>query len=344
MAELRKAEAERLLEFVGDAYSVDGPEAFTAELLDRLGEAMKSEFVTYMEFDAESPAAPPLVTVLSSRQEHYVAPRWPHRPPHVPQFALRPLGHVDLWSDCFERATRWGFERAPWTKTFEVVDSAQATLPAGGSQRGVIALFRQGRDFGESDRRALGALGPHLTALIRNARARQRLVDLAAIADAAEDDELSRGYVLLRRGLEVEHASLAARRILGCWFEAPVSRLPTLIEEWLRSGERRKPLRLDRNGTRLVVEAPTSGALLLTEERVILATLTAREREVLRWLAAGKSTGEIARELWVTPTTVSKHLHNIYRKLGVTSRTAAIAATSRYGIGRLDSAKSGTGD
>ena len=96
MAELRKAEAERLLEFAGDAHSVDGPEAFTTELLDRLGEAMKSEFVTYMEFDAESPAAPPLVTVLSSRQEHYVAPRWPHRPPHVPQFALRPLGHVDL--------------------------------------------------------------------------------------------------------------------------------------------------------------------------------------------------------------------------------------------------------
>ena len=107
-----------------------------------------------------------------------------------------------------------------------------------------------------------------------------------------------------------------------------MSRLPTLIEEWLRSGERRKPLRLDRNGTRLVVEAPTPGALLLTEERVILETLTAREREFLRWLAAGKSTSEIARELWVTPATVSKHLHNIYRKLGVTSRTAALAATS----------------
>ena len=344
MAELRKADAEGLLEFVGDAHTMDGPEAFTTELLDRLGEAMESEFVTYMEFDAESPAAPPLVTVLSSSQEHYVAPRWPHRPPHVPQFALRPLGHVDLWSDCFERATRWGFERAPWTKTFEVVDSAQATLPAGGSERGVIALFRQRRDFGERDRRALGALGPHLTALIRSARARRRLVDLTAIADAAEDVELSRGYVLLRRGLEVEHASLAARRILGCWFEAPVSRLPTLIEEWLRSGGGRKPLRLQRNGTRLVVEAPTPGALLLTEERVIVAALTAREREVLRWLAAGNSTSEIAGELSVTPATVSKHLHNIYRKLGVTSRTAALAATSRNGNGMLDSATSGTRD
>jgi DNA-binding CsgD family transcriptional regulator len=344
MAELRKVDAERLLEFVGDAHTVDGPEAFTTELLDRLGEAMNSEFVTYMEFDAESPASPPLVTVLSSRQEHYVAPRWPHRPPHVPQFALRPLGHVDLWSDCFERATRWGFERAPWTKTFEVVDSAQATLPAGGSQRGVVALFRQGRDFNERDRRALSALGPHLTALIRNARARRRLAGLTALADAADNDELSRGYVLLRGGLEVEHASSAARRILGSWFEAPVSRLPSLIEEWLRSGEGRKPLRLERNGTRLVVEAPASRALLVTEERVIPATLTPREREVLRWLAAGKSTSEIAGKLWVTPATVSKHLHNLYRKLGVTSRTAALAATSRYGVRMLDGPKSSTGD
>jgi DNA-binding CsgD family transcriptional regulator len=80
-----------------------------------------------------------------------------------------------------------------------------------------------------------------------------------------------------------------------------------------------------------MVEAPTSRALVLTEERVVPATLTAREREVLRWLAAGKSASEIARELWVTPATVSKHLHHIYRKLGVTSRTAALATTSRNG-------------
>src|SRR5262249_58532497 len=98
MAELRSAEAKRLLEFVGDAHSVDGPEAFTTELLDRLGEAMKSEHVAYFEFDAESPAAPPLVPVFSSSLEHYVPPPWPYRPPQVPDFAFRPLGHVSLWS------------------------------------------------------------------------------------------------------------------------------------------------------------------------------------------------------------------------------------------------------
>jgi DNA-binding CsgD family transcriptional regulator len=332
MAELRQAEAERLLEFVGDAHSADGTEAFTTELLDRLGEAMKSEFVAYFEFDAESPAAPPLIPVFSSRLERYVPPPWPYRPPQVPEFAFRPLGHVSLWSDDLQRAMRWRFETAPSARTFEVVDCASATLPAGGSERGVVALFRQGRDFSERDRRALSALGPHLTALIRNARARRRLADLAAIADAA-NDESARGYILLSGKLEVEHASLVARRILSSWFDPPVSRLPSLLEEWLLSDERRKPLRLERNGTQLMLEAPTPHTLLLTEERVVATTLTAREREVLGWIAAGKSTKEIAGELWVTPATVSKHLHHIYRKLGVTSRTGALAAASARGSG-----------
>jgi DNA-binding CsgD family transcriptional regulator len=332
MAELRKADAERLLEFVGDAHSVDGPEAFTTELLDRLAEAMRSEYAASFEFDAESPAARPLIPVFSSRLEHYVPPPWPYRPPQVPEFAFRPLGHVSLWSDDFQRATRWRFETAPSARAFEVVDCASATLHAGGSERGVVALFRQRRDFNERDRQALGALGPHLTALIRNARARRRLADLAAVADAADNDESARGFILLSGKLEVEHASLVARRILSSWFDHPVSRLPSLLEEWLLSGERRKPFSLERNGTRLVVEAPTSHALLLTEERVVKTTLTAREREVLGWVAAGKSTKEIAGELWITPATVSKHLHHIYRKLGVTSRTGALVAASGNGI------------
>ena len=55
-------------------------------------------------------------------------------------------------------------------------------------------------------------------------------------------------------------------------------------------------------------------------------SLSPREMEVLRSIAAGRSNAEIARMLWVTPATVSKHLGHIYRKLGVTSRTAALAA------------------
>ena len=53
--------------------------------------------------------------------------------------------------------------------------------------------------------------------------------------------------------------------------------------------------------------------------------LTRRERQVLRLVAEGKTNVEVARELWIAPGTVRKHLENIFAKLGVTTRAAAIS-------------------
>jgi len=54
--------------------------------------------------------------------------------------------------------------------------------------------------------------------------------------------------------------------------------------------------------------------------------LTTREREILAHVADGKTNGEIAWALHISPETVRKHLENIYEKLGVHTRTAAVAA------------------
>lgn len=51
--------------------------------------------------------------------------------------------------------------------------------------------------------------------------------------------------------------------------------------------------------------------------------LTAREREVLAQLAAGLTYRQIAQHLAVSEDTVRAHIRNLYRKLGVHSRTAA---------------------
>ena len=55
------------------------------------------------------------------------------------------------------------------------------------------------------------------------------------------------------------------------------------------------------------------------------ATLTITERRILCDVAAGLSNAEIAEDYSVAVSTVRKHLENAYRKLGVTSRMAAIA-------------------
>jgi DNA-binding CsgD family transcriptional regulator len=55
-----------------------------------------------------------------------------------------------------------------------------------------------------------------------------------------------------------------------------------------------------------------------------LADLTDRELEVLRMAARGRTNLAIARAIDVSPRTIAKHLEHIYRKLGVTSRAAAV--------------------
>lgn len=57
----------------------------------------------------------------------------------------------------------------------------------------------------------------------------------------------------------------------------------------------------------------------------LASVLSSREREVLQWVARGKRNAEIATALYISESTVRKHLQNAYEKLGVTSRTAAVA-------------------
>lgn len=60
--------------------------------------------------------------------------------------------------------------------------------------------------------------------------------------------------------------------------------------------------------------------------------LTPREREVLRYLADGSSAPQIAEELFLSTATVKTHLTNLYGKLGVSDRAAAVAEAMRRGL------------
>lgn len=61
-------------------------------------------------------------------------------------------------------------------------------------------------------------------------------------------------------------------------------------------------------------------------------TLTARERQVLQLAARGLHGAESARELEVSPATIKSHFRNIFEKLGVSDRAAAVAQGMRLGL------------
>ena len=64
--------------------------------------------------------------------------------------------------------------------------------------------------------------------------------------------------------------------------------------------------------------------------------LSTREIEVLELVAHGTSNKEIAKQLWVSETTVKSHMLHIFDKLGVTDRTAAVTEALKRGIIRLE--------
>jgi DNA-binding CsgD family transcriptional regulator len=91
----------------------------------------------------------------------------------------------------------------------------------------------------------------------------------------------------------------------------------------------------EREGALLEVLRPHLGRLVANAElrnRAILDApdgygLTPREVEVLRWVARGKTNDEIAAVLYLSTGTVRRHLDNVFAKLGVHTRTAAVART-----------------
>lgn len=63
-----------------------------------------------------------------------------------------------------------------------------------------------------------------------------------------------------------------------------------------------------------------------------VAILTRREREILRSLAAGASTADVAEAFGISPLTVQSHVKNILAKLGVHSKVEAVRIAWRHGL------------
>ncbi|MBA8815968.1 DNA-binding NarL/FixJ family response regulator [Microbacterium halimionae] len=80
--------------------------------------------------------------------------------------------------------------------------------------------------------------------------------------------------------------------------------------------------------------APAIAGRLMNRLRSPAVSLSAREIDVLSAVAEGLSNAEVAARLFVSEATVKTHLAHVYTKLGVASRSAAVAAARTHGIFR----------
>jgi DNA-binding CsgD family transcriptional regulator len=324
----------RLLTLIGEAHDLDEPEPFTPLVLDRVADVLGCEQASCYELDITTGEVP--LYVRSSYEDALAT--WGSPPfQFLPRVHLerhrkswdRSQDGVGTWSDLYTRAARRRFEVTDQQRTLGHVDMAWMTFGDRHSSSGSCwVTLGQSRDFTQTQRNIFLGSRTHIASLIRHADTRRRLADLMIAIDADEEAD-ARGTLLLGPSLRVERASPAARRIASRWFGRFGSQLPQQLADWLRTPFPRQPLHIEHASERLVVETPTRSTLVLREQNVSSVPLTPREREVLSLVADGMSTNEIAQSLWVTPATVSKHLEHIYRKLGVTGRTAALAALRR---------------
>jgi DNA-binding CsgD family transcriptional regulator len=321
-----------VLDFLGEAEAVTGPVAFTPDVVGRLGDLVPCDAGPHFcELDRLRQRV--IANMCSAeRVEGTDAddgpedPYWRLRHQHPACWYHEQTGDFSAHKVSDFVTLRELRRREIWEQRFrELPYELTVGLPAPPWHTKVFLFHRQRRDFQARDRSVLDLLRPHFVHLWESAKARRIAAALAAGIEAPGE------LVLFDSAQSIEFATAAARRLLATFFDdARGARLPAAIEEWLRHGRRQcKPLMVERGQRRLVVVRLKGDAagLLLTEE-VVPSTggkVSYREWQVLGLVEEGKSNAEIAAALWISPATVRTHLENIFGKLGVCSRTAAVA-------------------
>jgi DNA-binding NarL/FixJ family response regulator len=242
-------------------------------------------------------------------------------------------GDLEAAEACYREAHRWGSEPQPGL--------ALLRLAQGRRDAAVAAIRRAVGESAEPLKRA--ALLPAYVEIMLQANdiesagsASRRLEELARRrrSDALEAMSAhARGAVALA-GEDPRTALVAARRAAETWraLKAPhdVARARMLIGLACRALGDDDTAALELEAARDVFaqlgampDVARVEALLPTTGLRGAHGLTARELEVLRLVAAGKSNREIALALVISERTVARHLQNIFAKLRVSSRTAA---------------------
>jgi len=181
-------------------------------------------------------------------------------------------------------------------------------------------------------REVVARIAAHLQSA-RHARQARNALDAFGHASIAlrPDDGRVLWQTPLARDLMRRHfgsGAASAPASLCDWVRARVSRVPETPESWTCvTGTQRLHCTLHPASAEdewmLVLTESNNGAAI--EALSLQFRLTAREAEVLYWVAHGKTNRDIGDILGTRPKTITKHLEHVFEKLGVETRTAAAA-------------------
>jgi len=233
-------------------------------------------------------------------------------------------------------------------------------LKTGFQVLGVVALFRSRRAERFSAREKLQAVSaaPHISGALRTAILSEKQRALESVICSLVPDLPAQGILILDRFLDPVYKDESAEGILSA-LEGPggdeaspgrsfhkeiYTHCRRLLETFGKESAkpRETSFELLSTGSRQRVSVrirlladPKSAPLFLLflnpEESVLCMTrrlrglgLTRREVEIVHLLAGGAKNQEIAEKLTISPYTVENHLRSIYRKMGVSNRTAVV--------------------
>ena len=218
-----------------------------------------------------------------------------------------------------------------------------------------LTMSRSAIDFTDDERDLFERARPLLVAAYRDLVAREQLRAMVAHLESLYGDA---GVILLARDGSPSALSPGAARWLARLATGDGHGLQVRLRGWIAEARRRANSDLLRAapespGLRLATDAGVvtmrfvAGANGIPDALVLRASqsatnadalrrlgLTRRQAQVLSLLSQGLTNQQIAAELYLSPHTIDGHVEQVYRRLGVSSRAAAVRAVAdRLGAG-----------
>lgn len=349
MEPLTHKDIKTLNKVIGDLYSIHDLDVFHVQTLGLLKRIVPTEFASYNEYDSSnftiirfSNSVPEHDRLFNANKDAFHAHIHEH-----PYFSVTPGDLCVALSDLMEKERFKGLTiYNEYYRHLQIDSQIAVTIPsASAGDKKLFCLSRWRRDFTERDRAMLTLLRPHIINALRIVRELGLYRNEALLLEKVVETD-GRGVVVFGPDGRIEHLTPFASELLsrhtGVIHRAG-DLLPEVVLVWIQREiaspvlyPERRSLSIENGGNRfqarLVRDVEARGyMLLLTEDKVESPLsyrslgLTERESETLHYVAKGKTNLDIAYILRVGERTIEKHLENVYKKLGVETRTAAVA-------------------